>query len=118
MKGNMKKGWSDDSGQRPVITQAHKNRDLVRVALRTVALEFVDWGRSAISFVKDILRNGWNVSINLILWNYIIKGLETVRGFEEKTKFYVLVKVAWRKKKKVLSIFSNTWKNYSIFVIL
>ena len=38
----MKKGWSDDSGQRPVITQAHKNRDLVRVALRTVALEFVD----------------------------------------------------------------------------
>ena len=24
MKGNMKKGWSDDSGQRPVITQAHK----------------------------------------------------------------------------------------------
>ena len=36
-----------DSGQRPVITQAHKNRDLVRVTpragdRRTVALEFVD----------------------------------------------------------------------------
>ena len=47
MKGNMKRGWSDDSGQRPVITQVHKNRDLVRVApragdRRTVALEFVD----------------------------------------------------------------------------